>query len=96
MAADTVVNQKLQLQPVPHKRGILFYLKRGLLALLILIVVLLLSGVLYETVMAAGDAQRFPAPGQLVSVDGHQMHIYCVGQGSPTIVFEFRLWRLVG
>src|SRR5689334_19724095 len=71
-----------------NKRGCLFYIKHGLLALIILLIALPAAGFLYETVMAAGDDQRFPPTGQLVSVDGHQMHIHCVGQGSPTIIFE--------
>jgi pimeloyl-ACP methyl ester carboxylesterase len=29
-----------------------------------------------------------PAPGKIVSVGGHKMHIYCTGSGSPTIVLE--------
>jgi pimeloyl-ACP methyl ester carboxylesterase len=43
---------------------------------------------MYESVMAAGDAQRYSPPGQLVTVDGHTMHIRCVGQGSPTVILE--------
>jgi pimeloyl-ACP methyl ester carboxylesterase len=31
---------------------------------------------------------EYPAPGKLVNVDSHQMHIHCVGEGSPTIVLE--------
>lgn len=73
---------------LPTKRGCLFYIKRGLLALIILLIALPTAGFLYETVMAAGDDQRFPPTGQLISVDGHQMHIRCMGQGSPTIIFE--------
>lgn len=38
--------------------------------------------------MEAGDAERYPPPGQLVDVDGNIMHIYCVGEGSPTIILE--------
>jgi pimeloyl-ACP methyl ester carboxylesterase len=43
----------------------------------------------------------YPAPGKLYSVDGHRMHLYCTGAGSPTIVLEaglgndFRIWDLV-
>jgi len=77
-----------QHQTIQGKRGCLFYIKRGLLALIILIIALPATGFVYETVMAAGDAQRFPAPGQLVSVDGRQMHIRCVGEGSPTVILE--------
>jgi pimeloyl-ACP methyl ester carboxylesterase len=29
-----------------------------------------------------------PAPGRIVEIDGHKMHIYCTGSGSPTIVLE--------
>lgn len=82
---DTI---KTPAQAVPRRRGCLFYLKRGLLTLLIVIIVLPLSGFVYETIMAAGDAQRFPAPGQLVTVNGVQMHLRCEGEGSPTIILE--------
>jgi pimeloyl-ACP methyl ester carboxylesterase len=64
------------------------WLIRGILGLMLLIVTLAVSGTVYETLMAGGDAQRFPPPGQLVSVNGHQMHIYCVGEGSPTVILE--------
>ncbi len=29
-----------------------------------------------------------PAPGAFYAVNGHRMHIYCMGNGSPTIVLE--------
>lgn len=29
-----------------------------------------------------------PVPGKVYSVDGYAMHIYCIGQGSPTVVLE--------
>ena len=43
----------------------------------------------------------YPAPGKLYSVDGYQMHLYCTGAGSPTVILEaglgndFRIWDLV-
>ncbi len=38
-------------------------------------------------VAAAASAQTQPAPpGQLVDVGGHRVHIYCTGQGSPTVI----------
>ena len=27
-------------------------------------------------------------PGKLVDVNGHRMHLYCTGQGEPTVLFE--------
>jgi pimeloyl-ACP methyl ester carboxylesterase len=32
--------------------------------------------------------ERNPVPGNFYSVDGHQMHLYCSGEGSPTILIE--------
>jgi pimeloyl-ACP methyl ester carboxylesterase len=29
-----------------------------------------------------------PAPGKIVDIDGHKMHLYCTGNGSPTLVLE--------
>jgi pimeloyl-ACP methyl ester carboxylesterase len=29
-----------------------------------------------------------PVPGKIYSVSGHAMHMYCIGQGSPTVVLE--------
>lgn len=84
----------IQSEAVPHKRGCLFYVKRGLLVLVILIIALPLTGFAYESLMAPGDDQRYPPPGQMVNVDGHQMHINCTGEGSPTVILEagFASW----
>ncbi|HMF53215.1 MAG TPA: alpha/beta hydrolase [Edaphobacter sp.] len=29
-----------------------------------------------------------PPPGKILEVDGHRMHLHCMGQGSPTIVLD--------
>jgi pimeloyl-ACP methyl ester carboxylesterase len=42
----------------------------------------------YATVGAAADARAYPAPGQLVDVGGHRLHIHCTGSGSPTVILE--------
>lgn len=65
------------------------------------ILVLALAGAGYEAIAAGGDAQRYPAPGQLVDVGGYRLHIQCVGTGSPTVVLDAGLggasldWSLV-
>ena len=53
-----------------------------------LIVLALAGGWTYQVVSESNDMERYPAPGQLVTVDGRLMHVYCVGQGSPTVIFE--------
>ena len=37
---------------------------------------------------AAADARAYPAPGELIDVGGHRLHLYCVGTGSPTVVID--------
>jgi pimeloyl-ACP methyl ester carboxylesterase len=45
---------------------------------------IVLVGVTYQSVATALEWRRFPYPGRLVDVGGHQLHIYCVGpQGGP-------------
>lgn len=38
--------------------------------------------------VAAAQPDLPPAPGELVDVGGHSLHIYCQGEGSPTVVLE--------
>jgi pimeloyl-ACP methyl ester carboxylesterase len=59
---------------------------RAFLWLLALLVGLALLGASYETIMAAGDAERYPPPGQMVDVGGERLHIDCQGDGGPTVV----------
>ena len=52
------------------------------------IVFLLSIGALYQAVGTAVDRRTYPAPGQLVDVGGFQMHIYCTGEGRPTVILD--------
>lgn len=66
-------------------------LARLLAVLALIIIVVLLMTSIYQGYARWQDAQAFPAPGKLVDVGGHRLHIYCTGQrsaGSPTVVFE--------
>ncbi|MFK3888207.1 alpha/beta fold hydrolase [Sphingomonas sp. NPDC079357] len=47
---------------------------------------LLLTGVIYERRAERIDAPRHPAPGRLIAVGDHRLHLWCVGQGSPTVL----------
>ena len=69
-----------------HK--IMKFLKRSAVILLVLLFILALTGMLYQTAAAESDQRNYPPPGVLVNVDGHQMHIHCTGEGSPTIVLD--------
>jgi len=47
-----------------------------------------LAGATYQGVATALERRTFPHPGRLVDVGGHQLHIHCTGEGSPTVVLE--------
>jgi pimeloyl-ACP methyl ester carboxylesterase len=49
---------------------------------------LVLAGATYQGVATAFERRQFRHPGRLVDVGGHQLHIYCIGNGSPTVVLE--------
>src|SRR5438105_14026377 len=49
---------------------------------------LVLVGATYEGVATAVERRQFPHPGRLLNVGDHQLHIYCRGAGTPTVVLE--------
>ena len=42
----------------------------------------------YQTVAEFHDRRTHQAPGQLVDVAGHRLHLLCVGSGTPTVILE--------
>jgi pimeloyl-ACP methyl ester carboxylesterase len=67
---------------------ILDFLKRSFIRMSILIFVLAIAGMIYQTAATEADQRNYPPPGELVTVSGHKMHIYCMGAGSPTIILD--------
>ena len=59
---------------------------RWLLTPVIAVLALASVGATYQNVAAKHDQRTYAAPGQLFEVHGHQMHLDCRGQGSPTVV----------
>jgi pimeloyl-ACP methyl ester carboxylesterase len=64
------------------------FLRRPLIAMMALVVAIPILGAIYQATMEARDDRRFPPPGKLIEVDGHRMHIFCQGAGSPTVIVE--------
>jgi pimeloyl-ACP methyl ester carboxylesterase len=62
--------------------------RRALVTAGVALVVLLLIGVTYQGVATALERRRFPHPGRLIDVGGHQLHLFCTGSGTPTVVLE--------
>ena len=42
----------------------------------------------YQTVRESLDRRMHLAPGQLVDVGGHRLHLNCTGSGTPTVILE--------
>jgi pimeloyl-ACP methyl ester carboxylesterase len=56
--------------------------------LIVGLLTLIAAGVLYQLVGARRGARRHPAPGTMVPVGGHRLHVVCAGAGSPAVLFE--------
>lgn len=45
-----------------------------------------LASAAYQTYGQRRDARRFPPPGRLVDIGGRRIHLWCKGEGKPTVV----------
>ena len=53
-----------------------------------ILAVLAAAGVLYQQLSSRSALRRFPAPGELLDVGGHRLHVTCSGSGSPPVLLE--------
>jgi pimeloyl-ACP methyl ester carboxylesterase len=52
------------------------------------VVALASAGVLYQRAGTARHKREFAAPGELIDVGGHRLHVHCVGVSTPVVIFE--------
>jgi pimeloyl-ACP methyl ester carboxylesterase len=66
----------------------------GCLSIIGVMIACAVFGMVYEAIMAPGDAARYPASGQRVDIGGYSLHLNCTGEGSPTVILEagFGAW----
>jgi pimeloyl-ACP methyl ester carboxylesterase len=67
---------------------ILARLRRRSLQIGALLFFVVLAGATYQGVTTALERRRFPQPGLMGDVGGHQLHLYCTGEGRPTVLLE--------
>jgi len=80
--ANEEKEKKMNVKFSKQKRGFTWWLRTFLLLMLVLVVATwIIGGVLKSNML-----KQNPAPGQLVDVNGYKMHIYCMGEGSPTVI----------
>lgn len=48
-------------------------------------------GAVYESRSLAHDQRLYPPPGRLVDIGGYRLHLYCTGEGSPTVILDYGL-----
>jgi pimeloyl-ACP methyl ester carboxylesterase len=61
---------------------------RGAIGVAIFLVVILVVGLIYQAAASASDIKEYPPPGKLYDVGDYQLHLYCTGEGSPTVILE--------
>ena len=89
MAATIQSEQGRHPQRRQRERGQRFWIKRGLQASSIGLPTLAIAGAIYQLVATKIDQRKLgPAPGEMVSVGSHKLHISCMGEGSPTVILE--------
>ena len=74
------------------KRTALRWLGYTLGGFMIIVLLLAAIGATYEAIAESREASE-PPPGRLVDVAGRKMHLYCTGQGTPTVILESGLWN---
>lgn len=52
------------------------------------LVIVAFLGWRYERRARQEDAERFHPPGRLVDLGGYRLHLYCTGEGGPTVILE--------
>jgi pimeloyl-ACP methyl ester carboxylesterase len=72
----------------PKRSWLWIWIRRGLLTSIAGLLALGLSGMTYQTLATRIDRRSHPAPGTLIDVGGHHLHMHCLGQGTPTVILE--------
>ena len=73
-----------------RRRRIWTWIGRVFVALVGLVLLLALAGLVYQFIATRLAYQRYPAPGEMVAVAGHDMQLHCTGEGKegPTVVMD--------
>lgn len=64
------------------------WILRIVIAILVLIAVVILAGCAYQSIAESNAARAYPPPGNLIDVGGYKLHLYCIGEGAPTVILD--------
>jgi pimeloyl-ACP methyl ester carboxylesterase len=62
--------------------------KRIFGGLVILILIVVSAGAIYQWLTSRKEIAKNPAPGKLVDIGGYKLHIWCEGSGIPTVILD--------
>lgn len=85
-APDETALQAVSRRGRPSRKGTRSRLGRVGLGIAGVLVVTLLAGGAYQAAATARDLRHHGAPGELIDMGTHRMHLHCTGEGSPTVV----------
>ena len=72
----------------PRRSSLRMLLRFAFVGLLAALVMIAVSGVVYEKIGEWQDRRHFPQIGRSVDIGGRTLNLYCSGQGSPTVILE--------
>src|SRR5215213_3945051 len=70
------------------RRGLGSWIRRGLVWMIAGLLALAVIGAIYQVIATQIDQRTYSPPGEMVDVNGHLMHINCMGEGGTTVVLE--------
>lgn len=62
--------------------------RKFLFWVLIVLLILITVGLIRESFIRHQLNAEYPAPGEMVTVNDHDLHLNCKGKGSPIVIFE--------
>ncbi len=71
-----------------RRSSILRWIGGILLSIVLLFVLLAAAGASWQWLASQADARAYPPPGELIDVGGHRLHLFCMGEGSPTVILD--------
>ncbi len=84
----TTIETPRPIEVEPHPRRAFRLIRRIAAGALLIAASTVLTGAIFQAGASRRDDRNHPAPGVLVDVGDHRLHLWCTGSGSPTVVFE--------
>ncbi len=67
---------------------IVLWLRRATVGAATLLTLVALGGWSYQSLATVRDRRAFPAPGEFVEAGGYRLHLRCIGEGTPSVLFD--------